>query len=169
MSVVANLVIGADGSSTMLGSSTPISSPADRERFLRRRRESDCIIIGGNTARNEGYIKSPGPVAVISHTRPGLLDQNRQSLWWNLSPEQTLARAIAQCGPRIRIEGGVALMRKFLALGLIDVLELSVTSVSGGENRIELSTLLSHFKIIEEEMVEQTHMYTCSQPLRAQK
>jgi riboflavin biosynthesis pyrimidine reductase len=63
--IIATLVVGSDGSTSKDGSSRGVSSSADRSRFLERRRSVDAILIGGNTARNEPYRKTPVPVVVV--------------------------------------------------------------------------------------------------------
>jgi riboflavin biosynthesis pyrimidine reductase len=93
MPVIASLVLGADGSSTLLGTSDTVTTPIDRQRFLARRRGCDAILIGGNTARNERYEKTPVPLIVLSHTRPEVLEENPRAHWWTLSPVEAVARA----------------------------------------------------------------------------
>lgn len=68
MSVVATLVVGSDGSTSKESRSAGISSPEDRQAFLKRRREVDVIIVGGNTARHEPYNRTPVPLVVISRS-----------------------------------------------------------------------------------------------------
>jgi hypothetical protein len=65
--VAANLVIGADGSTTRGGSSRGLSFEADRQRFHQLRGEFDVILVGGNTARSEPYSKTPIPLIVLTH------------------------------------------------------------------------------------------------------
>jgi riboflavin biosynthesis pyrimidine reductase len=104
-----------------------ISSAEDRKRFLARRRESDCLIIGGNTARSDLYQKTPVPLVILSRTRPELITINRKAHWWNLSPADAVVRAQREFGGRILIEAGLSIIIELLHLGIIDQLELSVT------------------------------------------
>jgi len=72
VSIVATLVVGSDGSTSKESRSAGVSSDADRQVFLQRRREVDCIIIGGNTARHEPYNPTPVPLIVISLIEGGI-------------------------------------------------------------------------------------------------
>lgn len=169
MSVLASLVVGADGSTTFNHSSQAISSAGDRERFLHRRRLADCIVIGANTARNEGYSRTPAPLVIISHSEPELLAINPLAQWWNLGPRETITRATMEFGPNIHCEGGVNLLKKFLSLCLIDTMELSLTPFFGGENTIEIQEILQRFTSIERTTDGDTTFYTCTQPVMLQK
>ena len=86
MRVTVTLVVGADGSTTKNGNSAGVSNTVDRTAFLARRRNADCIIIGGNTARTEPYHRTPVPVIVISKSLINPLADNRLAHCWNLSP-----------------------------------------------------------------------------------
>ena len=168
MLVTASLVIGSDGSSTFHGNSEGVTSALDRQRFLARRRLSNVILIGGNTARNEGYKKTPVPVVVLSRSHPELLNQNPKAHWWNIPPVAAIARAKREFGPAISVEAGAAVISELLNHGLIDNLELSVTGATGGENRIGLQELLRHFRQVVEEEVDGTHFYSCKEPVTSQ-
>ncbi|HEX7405475.1 MAG TPA: dihydrofolate reductase family protein [Candidatus Nanopelagicaceae bacterium] len=169
MAIVATLVLGADGSSSIHGNSLGISSSVDRERFLVRRRLSDCLVIGGRTASSDRYQKTPVPLVVLSHSRPDVIDINPKAHWWNLSPAEAVHRAKREFGDRILIEAGVSIISELLDIGMIDQLELSVTQVSGGENRIATEDLLRHFKVVNESQVDDTTFYSCSEPIRTPK
>lgn len=169
MAVIASLVLGADGSSTLLGSSDAVTTPLDRARFLARRRECDAILIGGNTARHERYQRTPVPLVILSHTRPDLLDQNPKAHWWSLSPLEAVARARWEFGNTLSIEGGMAFISELLDAHLISQLELSITAHVGGEDKVDYLDLLSHFEKIETEESEGTIFHTCTFPFTRQK
>lgn len=145
MTVTVTLVVGADGSSSKYGNSAGVSSAADRSAFLARRRTADCILIGGNTARTEPYHRTPVPVIVLSKSLINPLADNRLAHCWNTSPVKAVERAISTFGPNIHIEAGASVIRELLNAKLVDALELSITEVTGGENRIDIPDLLSHF------------------------
>ena len=61
-------------------------------------------------------------------------------------------------GPRIHIEAGISIINELLRAGRIDELELSITEASGGEDKIDINELLSHFASKSEEVHEGTRM-----------
>jgi len=150
MAVTVTLVVGADGSTSKNGNSAGVSSEADRSAFLARRRTSDCILIGGNTARTEPYHRTPVPVIVISKSLINPLADNRLAHCWNLSPARAIERAKKTFGPKIHVEAGAAIIQELVAAELVDALELSITEVVGGDDAIDISELLSHFTITTE-------------------
>ena len=160
MPVVATLVVGRDGSTTKGGRSSGVTSAIDRETFLARRRSVDCIIIGGNTARNEPYQRTPVPVVVLSRSMVNSLAHNRRAHWWNCSISDALVRAKRLFGENILIEAGPQLILESVNGDLIDVLELSVTDIDGGENVIDYHALLEKFARVDEKIVDGTHFFT---------
>lgn len=160
--IIATLVVGSDGSTAKDGTSRGVSSTADRARFLERRRHVDAILIGGNTARSEPYRKTPVPVVVISSSMINSLADNRQAYWWNASPSEAIERAQRLFGPTILIEAGTSVILELLVLGIIDRLELSVSTVTGGEGRIDIKELLGHFASVESEVESETTFYTAT-------
>lgn len=169
MAVIASLVLAADGSSTLSGTSDTVTTPIDRQRFLARRRNCDAILIGGNTARNERYEKTPVPLVIVSHTRPALLDRNPKAHWWSISPVEAVARARWEFGTTLSIEGGIAFIAELLEANLISQFELSITSHVGGENKVDYLDLLAHFEKIETEELEGTIFHTATFPVTPRK
>jgi riboflavin biosynthesis pyrimidine reductase len=160
--VIATLVVGSDGSTAKDGSSRGVTSTLDRARFLERRRHVDAILIGGNTARTEPYRKTPVPVVVISTSMVNALADNRQAYWWNASPSEALERARRLFGSTILVEAGASIINELIATGEVNRLELSVTQVSGGEDRIDIQEMLSHFTHVESENEGETIFYTAT-------
>ena len=160
--VVATLVVGSDGSTAKDGSSRGVTSTLDRARFLERRRRVDAILIGGNTARSEPYRKTPVPVVVISSSMINALADNRQAYWWNAFPSEALERARRLFGPSILVEAGPSIVNELISSGEVDRLELSVTQVSGGEDRINIQEMLSHFDHVENVTEGETTFYTAT-------
>ena len=160
--VIATLVVGSDGSTAKDGTSRGVTSSLDRARFLERRRHVDAILIGGNTARTEPYRKTPVPVVVISTSMVNALADNRQAYWWNASASEALERARRLFGPTILVEAGASIINELIASGQVDRLELSVTQVSGGEDRIDIEKMLSRFAHVESVTEGETTFYTAT-------
>jgi len=157
VSIVATIVVGADGSSTINGSSTEVTSTADRATFLQRRRLVDCIIIGGNTARNEPYSKTPVPLVVVSRqAHPNLPAAHV----WDLDPKDALTKALQEFGENILIEGGASFISYLLEQNLVDVLELSVTHATGGADIFDYEKFLSLAHSVNKKVVSDTTFYT---------
>lgn len=165
MPVIASLVLGADGSSSLRGNSAAISTPIDRERFLARRKLCDVIIVGGKTAKADGYTTTPVPLVIISHSRPGLLDVNPKVHWWMMPATEAIERAQKEFGPTICIEGGISMISELLEAGAISQLELSISPNTGGENKMDRAQLLKYFKKVKEELIVETIFYTCTEPI----
>ena len=160
MSIVATLVVGADGSTSKESRSAGVSSTADRQIFLQRRREVDCIIIGGNTARHEPYNRTPVPLVVISRSLVNPVQGNHLALLWNCSPVQAVEKAKTQFGENILIEGGITMINDLIKNKIIDRIELSVTPATGGEDRIDWKALLANFAQRESREIDGTTFYS---------
>jgi riboflavin biosynthesis pyrimidine reductase len=160
VSIVATLVVGIDGSTSKESRSAGVSSAADRQVFLQRRREVDCIIIGGNTARHEPYNRTPVPLVVISRSLVNPVQGNHLALLWNCSPMQAVEKARTQFGQKILIEGGITLINELIDHAVIDQLELSVTPASGGDDRIDWKSLLTKFAHCQSREVDGTTFYS---------
>ncbi len=160
MGVVATLVVGSDGSTSKESRSAGVSSPEDRKAFLQRRREVDVIIVGGNTARHEPYNRTPVPLVVISRSLVNPVQGNHLALFWNCSPVKAVEKARKIFGEKILIEGGVSMINELISHKLIDQLELSVTTASGGEDKIDINELLSHFSQVSKRIDAETIFYS---------
>lgn len=158
MTVTVTLVTGSDGSTAKGGNSAGVSSAADRTSFLARRRSADCILIGGNTARIEPYQRTPVPVIVISRSLINPLANNRLAHCWNLAPIRALDRAIKTFGPNVHVEAGVSIIEELISAGRVDALELSITQVKDGEDKIDIAKLLSHFSQQNESTIDGTRI-----------
>jgi riboflavin biosynthesis pyrimidine reductase len=162
MTVTVTLVAGSDGSTSKGGNSAGVSSAADRTSFLARRRAADCILIGGNTARTEPYQRTPVPVVVISKSLINPLANNRLAHCWNLTPVKALDRAIKTFGPNVHVEAGASIIDELLSAGRVDALELSITEVSGGEDKVDFAKLLSYFSQQSEKIADGTRFISAS-------
>ena len=156
MAVFASLVVGADGSTTKDGNSRGIASGVDRTAFLARRRSVDFLLIGGETARVEPYHRTPVPVVISSRSMINSLADNRLAHWWNLSPSEALAKGIKKFGENVLVESGPSIIDDLLLNQALDGIYLSITSVTGGENPIDIAALLGNFVEIYRQEVEGT-------------
>lgn len=141
--VVANLLVGADGSTTVHGRSVGLSSPADRKRFHQLRATADYIVIGGNTARNEPYASTPVPLVVL--TRGALPDEVSSNAMAH-AVNSHLTDVLDALDGNILIEAGPALLSKAMSSKLVDELHLTITHAEPGENRVDIAKLLEGYK-----------------------
>jgi len=152
----ANLVVGSDGSTTLEGSSAGLSTSVDRKRFHELRKGFDAILIGGNTAAHEPYATTPLPLIVLS-SKPlsGQAAKNPQAIAWNKPMFDAISDASNIYG-RVLIEAGPTILREAITTGLVSDLYLTISPISGGENRIDLTQLTSSFEEISRESIEGT-------------
>jgi riboflavin biosynthesis pyrimidine reductase len=156
MSVLANLVLGSDGSTSLDGSSKSLSSTEDRRRFHELRTRASAILIGGNTARTEPYATTPVPLVVI--TRSGNIPEsvrgNPKAQIWELDPVSAIEKAQKEFGGDVLVEGGMGLVEELLLRNQIDELYLSLSKKSGGENVYDLSALTRDFTVESSEKID---------------
>jgi dihydrofolate reductase len=156
MSILANLVLGSDGSTTLEGSSKSLSSAEDRKRFHELRAQASVILIGGNTARTEPYAQTPVPLIVISKSGdiPDSVRRNSMAQIWDLDPISAVEKAANQFGGNLLVEGGMNLIQELLIANKIDELYLTLSKKSGGENVYDLSALTREFTVESSEKIE---------------
>jgi len=149
MSVIANLVLGSDGSTTLDGSSKSLSSANDRKRFHELRAQASVILIGGNTARSEPYALTPVPLVVITKSGdiPESVRSNPMANIWELDPVSAVEKVLNQFGESVLIEGGMKLIEELLVANKIDELYLTLSEKSGGENIYDLSAMTRDFTV----------------------
>jgi riboflavin biosynthesis pyrimidine reductase len=150
MRIIANLVIGSDGATVLEGSSKALSSELDRSRFHALREKSSTILIGGNTARNEPYSKTPVPLVIVSASNqiPKGVRNNPLAHIWNISPLEAIMRIgdeFEVFGSEILVEGGAQLLQELLDGDVIDELFITQTQQIGGTDAINLKSLTSGF------------------------
>ena len=155
MSILANLVLGSDGSTTLDGSSKSLSSAEDRKRFHELRAQASAILIGGNTARSEPYAKTPVPLVVISRSGdlPESVRSNPKVHIWQLDPISAVHKAADQFGGNILVEAGMSLIQELLIANKIDELYLTLSQKSGGENVYDLGALTRDFTVESSEKI----------------
>lgn len=148
--VIANMVVGADGCTTLNGSSAGLSSPEDRIRFHALRTSADYIVIGGNTARKEPYLKTPVPLIVLTRGElPQEVAPNPRASKFNGPIREVLATLRGV----VLIEAGPAIVTHALNEKLIDELHVTLTKNTTGENCINLIEITDGYKEIFREVV----------------
>jgi len=156
----ANLIVGKDGSTTVAGSSTPLSTDEDRRRFHQLRTDSDLILIGGNTARREPYKRTPIPLYILTHTKVRLAPKNQLAKQFSMTPTQMISEIsnnfppqASKAGIRLLVEAGPKLLQQMIRDSLIDQLYLSINLEKTGDNQISIDDLTSTFKLISTETI----------------
>ena len=132
MPIIANLIVGANGGTTIDGRSAPLSSAQDRTRFHQLRERADLILIGGESSRTEPYAKTPVPLVVISR-RSDLSGPAALNAAATLS-NADLASTLATYQPSfstILIEAGAGLLEEAIRARLIDELFITKVTKSG--------------------------------------
>ena len=148
----ANLVIGADGSTTKLGSSKGLSSVVDRQRFHALRSKAQALIIGGNTARNEPYLKTELPLFVISRQKEiAEIAANPLAKILNQDPITAVADLKNQYTTMLLFEGGAELLNEIIKL--VDVLHITLSGQSGDGQRISFDGLTRDFVMDNKEII----------------
>jgi dihydrofolate reductase len=79
---------------------------------------------------------------------------------WNLDPKDALDRARKEFGENILIEGGASFISYMLEKNLIDALELSVTSATGGADIFDYEKYLSLAQSVTKKVVSDTTFYS---------
>jgi dihydrofolate reductase len=87
---------------------------------------------------------------------------NHLALFWNCSPAAAVDKARSLFGEKILIEGGISMINDLISNNLIDQLELSVTTATGGEEKIDINALLSHFSQVSKHEEAGTIFYSAS-------
>jgi len=156
--VTANLIVGKDGSTSKSGSSTPLSTQEDRDRFNALRLKNDLILIGGNTARREPYKRTPIPLYILTHTKVRLQPKNQLAKQFSLSAKEMIAEIgnkfeSGKEGINLLVEAGPSLLTLMISDSLIDQLYLTVNLDLTGDNQISISDLTSSFELVESEIV----------------
>ncbi|MGI9194899.1 MAG: RibD family protein [Candidatus Nanopelagicus sp.] len=155
----ANLVVGADGSTTLAGSSIGLSTDEDRRRFHELRSKNDLILIGGNTARREPYKRTPIPLYILTHTKVRLQPKNQLAKQFALTPAEMINELKSSFNPdkttpiNLLVEAGPVLLQNMIKEGLIENLYLTVNLEKTGENSISIKDLTNSFELISREHI----------------
>jgi riboflavin biosynthesis pyrimidine reductase len=163
MAVIASLVVGANHATSKDGSSRALSTPADRERFLRRHRGASAFIIGKKSAVAENYQGASVPIFVYSRSSEPLHFDH--PLMQQITVDRDLGELTRRIDQRIEgdivVEAGPTLLMALVEEGVVDILELSISPIEGDGDFIDVEKLLQNFAIQCDEEVDGTRLLSC--------
>lgn len=163
MAVIASFLIGRNGASTLGGISTPLSTSADRERFLARHRSASAFIIGKQSAGIESYEKTSKPIFVFTRSSEKLEFSHpsmQQVVIRNDLSEMTRLLDHRIEGD-IVVEAGSRLLLAMIEVGVIDQLELTISPVDGDGHFTSQEQILQNFTIVADLEVDGTRLLQC--------
>lgn len=150
--VLANMVVGSNGATSLLGDSKRLSPPEDRQRFHEIRKLATAIVIGGATYRCDHYSRSPVPIVVATRDSELLKGRNSSdsslAIFFNAPPEQVVSMALEKFGDPVLIEGGVSFINPLLDRKVIDCLYLTRSPIAGDNNYLDFSTLQNNYNLV---------------------
>ncbi len=153
--VIANLVVAANGATTVAGRSAPLSSASDRQRFHQIRSKARSIAIGGNTYRSEPYGKTKLPVLVATRQVPQEGESEGLVRFLNNSPAEVIGIALSEYGEPVLVEGGVNFLQPLIEQRLIDTFYLTRSRKSGDGDFLDPSLLNSNYELVDSESIEE--------------
>ncbi len=163
MAVIASLVVGANHATSKDGSSRALSTPADRERFLRRHRGASAFIIGKKSADSESYQAARVPIFVFSRSSTPLHFKN--PLMQQITVDRNLRDITQLIDLRIDgdivVEAGPTLLMALVEEGVIDLLELTFSPIEGDGDFIDVEKLMKNFTTEKDEEVDGTRLLSC--------
>ena len=164
MALIASLVVGRNGATSLGGISTPLSTPSDRERFLKRHRSASAFIIGKRSALIENYSATEVPIFVFSRNAEvlNLPHPLMQQVTVDRGDLGEIARRIDQrIEGEIVVEAGASLLGALIDEGVIDQLELSISPVDGDGDFIDVNDLIRNFDFSEVLAEDGTRLLQC--------
>lgn len=143
--VIASLVVGSNGATSLAGSSKGLRTPEDRERFLALRGSDDvgAIVVGSATATAEPYRKTPHPLFIYERTS-------------GLSPAKFIHELRGKVSGAILCEGGVTLIHHLLEGDVLDTFHLTRAPIAGDGHFLNLSLMTKKMSLIAREVEGET-------------
>ena len=133
----ANFICTQVGAYQVAGSSRPIGNEEDRRLLIHLRSLADAVIVGGSTARNEGYIHSNRFETYVFTKKPDSIPEGLKPISFSEGhPLRQVLTSIGQIHPRVLVEAGPSLLSKMLREGLIDQLCLTISGTEGSPAKI---------------------------------
>lgn len=148
--VVANILIGANGATTLDEKSSPLRTAEDGARFHAIRKLAKVVLIGGNTFRSEPYQKSALPVMVSSNTLTPRTEANL--VISKLPPQILISEALDKFSSPILIEGGPQFVTPLLREKLIDLFLISRSPACGDGNFFPVELLEENYEKVQSEI-----------------
>jgi dihydrofolate reductase len=164
MALIASLVVGRNGATSLGGKSRPLSTASDRARFLKRHRSAAAFIIGKKSANLESYIATKVPIFVFSRNSDALTFPHPLMEQVTVKSDDLgeISRRIDQrIEGDIVVEAGASLLTALINVGVIDEWELSISPIDGDSDFIDLQSLLKKFNVIEEVAEDGTRLLQC--------
>lgn len=163
MTVIASLVVGSNGATSLNGRSSGLSTAPDRARFLERHRSAAAFIIGKRSAAIESYAASQVPIFIFTRSTQQLILAH--PLMQQVTVDRNLAEITQLIDLRITgeivVEAGISLLRALIDVGAVDILELSISPIEGDGDFINVEELLSHFVVASDYDVDGTRLLEC--------
>lgn len=161
--ILANLIVARNGMTSLRGSSRPLSTPEDRERFHELRKSASAIAIGGSTFRSEPYRNLQIPLYVA--TRELITDSKTNSRpdysqtairLFNLSPLELLQLARGEVIGQVLVEGGVNFLRNIYETQVIDQINITRVDKDGDDHLFDEQALNSNYRIVSSTIISET-------------
>ncbi|MBU3716250.1 MAG: hypothetical protein FGM63_04340 [Candidatus Nanopelagicaceae bacterium] len=162
--ILANLIVARNGMTSLRGSSRPLSTPEDREKFHSLRKGASAIAIGGSTFRSEPYANLQIPLFVATRqlsTEVGADQSEVRSQsrvrFYDLSPLELLRVASREVEGAILIEGGVNFLRGLIPAQVIDKIYISRVDQDGDDYLFDQDALRSNYRLVSTEKINNTN------------
>jgi riboflavin biosynthesis pyrimidine reductase len=148
---------------SLRGSSRPLSTPEDRERFHSLRKGAKAILIGGATFRAEPYQNLSIPLFIATRkTVANALESPRGNQsrsgarLINVSPAELVRLARKEIPGDLLIEGGINFLNDLIESRAIDQFHITRVKTDGDALPFNEQTLQSNYRLISKERVNET-------------
>lgn len=162
--LLANLIVARNGMTSLRGSSRPLSTPEDREKFHVLRNGASAIAIGGSTFRSEPYKNLKIPLFVATTQLSSEVGANQSEVrtqsrvrFYDLSPRELLRVASREVEGAILIEGGVNFLRGLITAQEIDQIYISRVDQDGDDYPLDEQALRSNYGLVSNEKISNTN------------
>jgi dihydrofolate reductase len=162
MSVIATINVGANGATSLHGSSRALSTPVDRAAFLALHRSAGSYLLGYRSFIAEQYSPCQTPIIILTRKDREVADRDDVTLFKVESDLKSSIAIIKEKFPKpILVEAGVTLLTELIGAGCIEELYLNSTPIDGDDHFVDIEELLQDFEIISEESKDGTTLRKC--------